>query len=146
MQLLVPILLTLLAGIGIAVQPPVNGVLARASGSVILAALVSFAVGTVALLALWLAADRTPAAGLRGVPWWAWTGGLYGVVYVSISAFAAPRLGLASMLTIAIAAQLIAALTIDHFGWLRLAQSPISLVKVMGVVLVLGGVVLVRRG
>ena len=35
---------------------------------------------------------------------------------------------------------------IDHFGWLRLAQSPISLVKVMGVVLVLGGVVLVRRG
>ena len=92
------------------------------------------------------ATDRTPAAGLRGVPWWAWTGGLYGVVYVSISAFAAPRLGLASMLTIAIAAQLIAALTIDHFGWLRLAQSPISLVKVMGVVLVLGGVVLVRRG
>lgn len=146
MQLLLPILLTLIAGIGIAAQPPVNAALARGSGSVILAALVSFAVGTVALAAIWLAADRTSPAGLRGVPWWAWTGGLYGVVYVSISAFAAPRLGLASMLTIAIAAQLIAALTIDHFGWLRLAQSPITLTKLAGVLLVLGGVLLVRRG
>lgn len=143
---LLPALLVLLAGGLIALQAPTNVMLARAGGSPLLAALISFAVGTVALFALWLATDRTSPAALRGVPWWAWTGGLYGVVYVSISAFAAPRLGLASMLTIAIAAQLVAALVIDHFGLLRLAQSPISLVKLAGVALVLGGVVLVRRG
>ena len=65
---------------------------------------------------------------------------------IAATAFAAPRLGLASMLTIAIATQLVAALAIDHFGLLRLPQSPVSLVKVLGVALVLGCVVLVRRG
>jgi len=90
----------------------------------------------------WAAIDRTSLAALRGAPVWAWVGGLYGACFVAAMAFAAPRLGLATTLTVAIATQLATA----HFGLLGLKVAPISLWKVAGVVLVLAGVVLVRRG
>ena len=34
----------------------------------------------------------------------------------------------------------------DHFGWLGVAVRPISLVRLVGLALVLGGAVLVQRG
>jgi len=139
-------LLVLLAGVGLAVQAPTNAALARTSGSVLLAALVSFIVGSIVLALAWAAIDRTSPAALRGAPVWAWVGGLYGACFVAAMAFAAPRLGLATTLTVAIATQLATALVLDHFGLLGLKVAPISLWKVAGVVLVLAGVVLVRRG
>ena len=142
---LLPVLAVLIAGIGLAVQPPTNAELARASGSVWLAALVSFLVGTVALLAIW-AVDRTPPSALRGAPWWAWLGGFYGAAFVAAMAFAAPRLGLAVTLTIAIASQVATAVVIDHYGLLGLREQPVTVGRVAGIALVLAGVVLVRRG
>jgi len=139
-------LLVLLAGVGLAVQAPTNAALARTSGSVLLAALVSFIVGSIVLALAWAAIDRTSPAALRGAPVWAWVGGLYGACFVAAMAFAAPRLGLATTLTVAIATQLATALVLDHFGLLGLKVAPISLWKVAGVVLVLAGVVLVLRG
>lgn len=143
---IVAFVLVLVAGVGLAMQAPTNAALARHSGSVLLAALTSFVVGGVILLIAWLALDRTSPAGLRHVPAWTLTGGLYGAVFVAAMAFAAPRLGLATTLTIAIASQLIVALALDHFGWLELPAVPISWPKVGGVVLILVGVFLVRRG
>jgi len=139
-------LLVLLAGVGLAVQAPTNAALARTSGSVLLAALVSFIVGSIVLALAWAAIDRTSPAALRGAPVWAWVGGLYGACFVAAMAYAAPRLGLATTLTVAIATQLATALVLDHFGLLGLKVAPISLWKVAGVVLVLAGVVLVLRG
>ncbi|HEX7695423.1 MAG TPA: DMT family transporter [Sphingomonas sp.] len=140
------VLFVLLAGIGLAVQAPTNAALAKTSGSGLLAALVSFVVGSVVLAATWAAIDRTAPSALCGAPAWAWAGGLYGACFVAAMAYAAPRLGLATTLTIAIASQLATALMLDHFGLLGLKMAPISLGKVAGVVLVLAGVVLVRRG
>jgi transporter family-2 protein len=108
--------------------------------------LVSFLVGTLILAAAWLATDRTSPATLRGAPAWAWIGGLYGAVFVAAMAYAAPRLGLATTLTIAIASQLVMALALDHFGLLGLKVEPVSIGRVAGVALVLIGIVLVRKG
>ncbi|MGU3391477.1 DMT family transporter [Sphingomonas sp. M1A8_2b] len=143
---LFPILIVLLAGVGLAVQPPTNAALAKASGSVWLASLVSFAMGTAILFAIWAAADRTMPAALKGAPSWAWLGGLYGACFVAALAYASPRLGLASALTIAVGSQLVTALVLDRFGLLGLSAQPISLMRVAGVVLVIGGVLLVRAG
>jgi len=140
------LLFVLLAGVGLAVQAPTNAALAKTSGSVLLAALVSFLVGSAVLALAWAAIDRTSPIALRGAPVWAWAGGLYGACFVAAMAYAAPRLGLATTLTIAIATQLATALVLDHFGLLGLKVAPISLWKVAGVVLILAGVVLVRRG
>ncbi|PZO75367.1 MAG: hypothetical protein DI640_05000 [Sphingomonas taxi] len=146
MAALFPIIIVLLAGIGLAVQPPTNAALAKASGSVWLASLVSFAMGTAILFAIWAAADRTMPATLKGAPGWAWLGGLYGACFVAALAYASPRLGLASALTIAVASQLVTALVLDRFGLLGLSAQPISLMRIAGVLLVIGGVLLVRAG
>jgi transporter family-2 protein len=145
-NLLLPALLVLFAGAMTAAQPPTNAILARSSGSVIFAALLSFSVGTLVLIAATLATQpRLTLGPLREVPWYAWAGGFYGAFFVAVSAFAAPRLGIASLITIGIAGQLLAALAIDHFGAFGIERAAISPGRILGVLLVIAGVVLVRR-
>lgn len=144
---LLPILLVLLAGAMIALQAPTNVMLSRAGGSPVLAALISFAVGTASLAVVWLASGNRPGlAPFGGLPWYAWIGGVYGAVYVGIAAYAAPRLGLATLITVGIAGQVVIALWLDHVGALGLPRAPVSLSRVAGALLVVAGVVLVRRG
>jgi transporter family-2 protein len=144
---LVPILLVLAAGAMVALQAPTNAMLARAGGSPVIAALISFAVGTIALFAVWLAgAHRADPSGFARLPWYAWLGGLYGATYVTIAAYAAPRIGLASLITIGIAGQILSGMWLDHVGALGLPRDPFSLVRLAGAALVVVGVILVRRG
>jgi len=143
---LLPVVLVLAAGGMIALQAPTNAMLARAGGSPVLAALISFAVGTVALLCAWLASGNRPGAKVfAGLPAYAWFGGLYGAVYVAVAAYAAPRIGLAALITIGIAGQIAVALFLDHIGALGLPREPINLGRIAGALLVIAGVVLVRR-
>lgn len=147
MPFLIPILLVFIAGGMVAIQAPTNAMLAKAGGSPILAALISFTVGTVALLLVWPATPNRPGpAAFAGLPWYAWIGGLYGAMFVAVAAYAAPKIGIASLITIGIAGQIAVALLLDHFGALGLPRDPISLARVAGAALVIAGVVLVRRG
>ena len=144
--MLLPVLLVLFGGAMIALQAPTNAMLAKAGGSPVLAALISFAVGTAALLVAWLASGNRPGASdFAGLPWHAWLGGLYGAFFVAIAAYAAPRIGIASLITIGIAGQIAAALWLDHIGALGLPREPISFGRFAGALLVIAGVVLVRR-
>ena len=146
-SILLPVLMVLFAGAMIALQAPTNVMLSRAGGSAVLAALISFAVGTAALFLVWLlSANRPAGAPFAQLPWYAWIGGVYGAIYVAVAAFAAPRLGLASLITIGIAGQILAALLLDHIGAFGLAREPISLTRIGGALLVVAGVLLVRRG
>jgi transporter family-2 protein len=143
---LLPMLLVLLAGGMIALQAPTNAVLAKAGGSAVLAALISFAVGTLTLLLVWFASGSRPRpSSFSGLPPYAWFGGAYGALYVAVAAYAAPRLGLAALITIGIAGQIAMALLLDQFGALGLPREPINLGRIAGALLVIAGVVLVRR-
>lgn len=143
---IVPLLLVLAAGCMIALQAPTNAMLARAGGSPVLAALISFAVGTLVLLLVWLASGSRPrSAAFEGLPAYAWLGGAYGALYVAVAAYAAPRIGLASLITIGIAGQIAMALVLDHVGALGLPRDPVNLGRIAGALLVVAGVVLVRR-
>ena len=139
--------LALFACILMAVQAPTNALLGKASGSPIVAAFISFVVGTVALGAMVAASSgRLFAPELKSVPWYAWLGGLYGAFFVAIAAFGAPKVGVGPLLTAAIGGQLIGAVILDHYGLLGLTRQPVSIEKVGGVILVLVGAWLVRRG
>jgi transporter family-2 protein len=141
------VVLAMLAGVLIAVQAPTNAILGKASGSPIIAAFISFIVGTVALGAF---VARSPGGlftpELRSVPWYAWIGGFYGAFFVAVAAFGAPKIGVGPLLTAAIGGQLLAAIVLDHYGMLGLARQPVSFEKIGGVLLVLLGAWLVRRG
>ena len=143
----ISLLLALLAGIAMAVQAPTNAILGKASGSPVIAAFISFLVGTVALgVIIANNAGKLADPALRHVPWYAWVGGLYGAFFVAVAAFAAPRVGVGSFFTAVVAGQLAGALVLDHYGLLGLTRQPITIERIAGVALVLLGAWLVRRG
>jgi transporter family-2 protein len=141
------LLLALLAGALLPIQTGINLQLRVALGQPIVAALVSFIVGTVGL-ALLVIAMRAPVpvgeAWARGA-WWYWTGGLLGAVYIVAAIVLAPRLGAATLVAALVAGQMVASLLIDHYGWVGFAVHPVNPLRILGAVLVVGGVVLVQR-
>jgi bacterial/archaeal transporter family-2 protein len=142
-----PYALGLAAGLGLTVQVGMNSQLRKVLQSANTAALVSFLVGTLALIAL-LLAIRSPLpdrATFAAVPWWAWFGGMLGAFYVASSTVVAAELGTASLLGLALAGQLATALVIDHFGWLGMPEHPITWMRMAGVVLLASGVWLITR-
>lgn len=146
MTIFIPIVLVFVAGALVALQAPTNAMLAKAGSSAILAALISFTVGTAALLLAWLGSGNRPgSAAFAGLPWYAWLGGLYGAVFVAVAAYAAPKIGVAALITIGIAGQIAMALWLDHIGAMGLPREPINLGRLFGALLVVAGVVLVRR-
>jgi transporter family-2 protein len=123
-----------------------NATLGRAVGSPVNAALISFLVGTVGLLIVAAVQRVAPNGALvRTLPWWAWVGGLCGAVFVTAAAYAAPRIGVGSMLTLAVASQLLMAVALDHAGVIGMAQRSITGGRVIGIVLVVVGALLVRN-
>ncbi len=143
----IAMLAVMLAGGATALQAPMNARMATAVSGPVNAAFVSFAVGTLALGIMALVAQARPdVAAAKALPFYAWTGGLCGVIFVVAAAWSVPRLGVATTITLMVAGQLMVGLVLDHFGAFGAPQSPISLSKVAGVLLVFGGVLLVRRG
>ncbi|HET9862491.1 MAG TPA: DMT family transporter [Steroidobacteraceae bacterium] len=135
------------AGFGLALQVGMNAQLRKVLQSANAAALISFLVGTAALLALLLVTRvALPTRdSIAAVPAWAWFGGLFGAFYVAISTIVASELGAASLLALALVGQLTMALVVDHFGWLGLPVNPITFTRLAGVALLGIGVWLVTR-
>ena len=143
---LLSLVLAVIGGVLLAAQAPTNALLGKASGSPIVAAFISFLIGTIALgAAVAATSGRLLDPSLKQVPWYAWLGGFYGAFFVAVAAFGAPRVGVGVLLTAAIGGQLAAALVLDHFGLLGLARHPITLTRALGFVLVVVGAALVRR-
>ena len=140
------IVLIILAGGATALQAPTNARLMTAVGSPVNAAFVSFAVGTAVLgLMAVLFQTRPDMVAARSLPWYAWIGGLYGVVFVIAATWGVPRLGVALTITLMVAGQLLISLILDHFGAFGAPQQPINVGRLAGVALVIGGVLMVRR-
>jgi transporter family-2 protein len=134
--------LGIVAGLGLAAQIGMNSQLRKVLHSANTAALISFLVGTFALIGLLLAtrAELPSRDTLATVPLWAWFGGLFGAFYVAISTVVATELGATSLLALALLGQLATALVIDHFGWLGMPEHPITLTRLAGVALLGAGV------
>jgi len=81
---------------------------------------------------------------MRGLEWYYFLGGLAGALIVATMAFTGPRIGIAATSAVFIAGQMVAAIVWDHMGLLAQAKDPIDALKVVGALLIVGGVVLVR--
>lgn len=141
------VVIGLLSGVVLPLQAAVNAQLRQVLASAVLAALVSFLVGTVALLG-YAAMTRTVLTDWRAAalaPWWAWLGGLLGAIYVVTAILVTPRLGAAALVAVTVTGQLVAALVMDHFGWLGLPLQPLSSARIVGAVLLMAGVFLMTR-
>ncbi len=138
--------LAFVAGMMMPLQAGVNSTLALQSNGTLWASLISFAVGTTALFGVVLAMryNVPVVAQLKQAPWWAWTGGFMGALFVATGAFLAPRIGAATMIALLVAGQLIMSVILDHLGWATFPQHDINLGRILGVLCLLAGVVLIR--
>jgi transporter family-2 protein len=115
---------------------------------VLSASLISFLVGTLFLLVITLTQRELPSSlsPFRGLNWWHWTGGLLGVLFVVSAAYAGPRIGALLFMSLVLAGQMSAAVVFDHYGWVGFPQASVTLGKIAGLVLIVVGVWLIRRG
>jgi transporter family-2 protein len=143
---LLAMIAVVIGGAATALQAPTNAKMMGAVGSPVNAAFVSFAVGTAALGILALVLQTRPdMAASRALPWYAWVGGLYGAIFVVAAAWGVPRLGVATTIILMVAGQLLLSIVLDHFGAMGMPKQPISWGRIAGVLMVVGGVLMVRR-
>ncbi len=133
------------AGVVIGLQSGVNARLGTQLGHPLVAALTSFTIGGTTLLILCLGLRLPlPSREQWTAPWWVWTGGLLGAAFVTAQATLPTRLGVTAFVVLVVAGQLLIALVMDQFGWLDLQVRPVTVQKLIGVVLLVAAVVLIR--
>lgn len=134
------------AGAVLPLQAGINSHLRTYAGSPLIAAFISFLVGTVLLFAMTLVL-RLPwpsLSALAQAPWWAWLGGLLGAILVFLAIVLAEQLGAAVMVALIITGQMIVSLLLDHYGLVGYTRNTLSPARIMGTLLLLSGVFLIR--
>lgn len=138
------------AGILATLQAGVNARLLTYLGTPILAALISFSVGTFSLAALYgigvyLGWQSIPSlASLAETKAWMWTGGLLGAFFVFVTVFCSPKIGFANVFSLIVAGQIILAVTFDQYGLLGAPFHPVSPLRLVGMVLLVVSVYLIE--
>ena len=90
--------------------------------------------------------DPLPSATMAArIPWWAWSGGMFGAIFIGLGILLVPQIGAATFIALLVTGQMLASVAFDHFGLLGLAQRPVDGPRVIGVVLLIAGVLLIRR-
>jgi len=165
------VLVAMLIGLGAAVQSSMLGALGRERGATeagwisLLGSMVAitaiFALRTIrgdpvtlpapfdraSLQLLLLAlAVMTLILSLRGVAPYYGIAGLFGVAFIVGAAFMVPRIGVALFFGAATTGTVLGALAVDHIGAFGAEPQHATLLRVLGLALVLLGVVVVRSG
>ena len=135
-----------ISGIAVAIQGPANARVATFTGDPLVAAMASFAVGFMFLLAVNLVRGNLTAGevALTRIPPWVWLGGLCGVWIVCAAVFSVPVVGSLTALAALILGQACAGLGIDATGAFGLPSRPIEWQRLAAVLCIGGGVVLSR--
>ena len=109
------------------------------------ASLFSFIIGPI-LIALYVVITGQTVSweGVRGAPWYAWLGGLFGAFCLTAILFTMPKLGPGLTFGLMVAGQMIISVGLEHFNILVAQPHPISFLRVLGILLIVGGVVIIR--
>ncbi|AVX88037.1 DMT family transporter [Pseudomonas koreensis] len=142
------LLLAAFAGAVVPFQSAINSNLARSLGHPLWATLASLLVSVLVLLPVILAL-RLPLPSLGFIskaPLWMWAGGAFGVCFVALAVMLLPKLGASGFVALALAGQVIASMVLDHFGLFGLVEKQLTASRVLGALLLIGGVVLIQFG
>ena len=132
--------LAILAGVLFPMQTAVNTRLSAVVGGPFLAGLVAL------IIMAALTTRHFPSVdSLKQYPPWLFVGGgLLGATYLGLNVFLVPRVGSAAMMALAVAGQMLGALTVDATGLFGLAIRDLSPGRIFGTILVVFGAALVR--
>ena len=105
-----------------------------------------FIVGALAVLVFSLITKHPVSwTGLKSAPEYVWLGGILGAFYVTAIILAFPRIGPAMTFGLVVAGQMIISVLLDHFNILVAQQHSINIWKLLGILLIVTGVVIIRK-
>src|SRR5476651_1724388 len=140
------LLLAVFAGAVVPFQSAINANLGRGLGHPLWATLASLLVSIIVLLPVILAL-RLPLPSLAFItkaPLWMWAGGAFGVCFISLALILMPKLGASGFIALAMAGQIIASLMLDHFGLFGLVERQLTAPRLIGALMLIGGVALIQ--
>lgn len=138
-------LIPVFMGSGLAIQTAINSRLGSVSGSSFLASMVSFVVGAIFLNILLILTGTSPLVNMTTItsnPWWIWLGGVLGVVGLTTNILLFPKLGSVQTAVLPIFGQIVMGQIIDQFGLFESPISKFTFIKMVGLLLVAGGMLL----
>ncbi len=142
--------LVVLGGAGAAAQAAVNARLGDAMASPLSAAVISNTVGGVVFIVAWTVSARVRRGLVRAwrnrLPWWMYTGGVFGAVFVFAGAYAVPLLGVAVFTIAQVCGNTMGGLAGDAAGLGPGGRLRASLPRVTAVGLAVVAVVLAQTG
>jgi transporter family-2 protein len=85
------------------------------------------------------------AEGIAAMPWWAPLGGLIGAFAVVAGLLFVNQVGAGTLGGLTITANILMSLIIDKYGWFGMEVHPLSAGRMLGAVLMVGGIGLISR-
>jgi transporter family-2 protein len=134
--------LAAIGGVAVAVQGRVNGSLAQSLQNGFLAALISFGVGWLVLVAVVLSRQSgrdglrrlRDALVRRRIRWWECIGGISGAFLVASQGIAIATIGVAVFTIAVVVGQVVSSLVVDRLGIAPGEPQPLTLTRVLGAV------------
>lgn len=140
-------IIALIAGSLIPVQAATNAALSQHIDNVLFSSLILFTVAVLFIASITvISGAKVPSIdALSTAPKYGYIGGLIVGFYVLSITFLAPRMGVANAICFIVTGQILAAVTIDHFGLFNSIQTSISKERVLGVLLMIVGLFLAKK-
>lgn len=145
-KMALPMTLAAASGICLVIQQGLNNNLRSALNSAVWSGFTSYVVGVLCMLILAIALrEPLPSmAAISRLPPWAFAGGIFGAIFIGLGIVLVPKIGTATFFVLLVAGQMLGALIFDHFGLMGVPVHPISMIRLAGAALLVGGVVLIR--
>ena len=140
------IFIAFVAGCFLPIQAGLNAKMGKALQSPVHASMISFIVGVLTLIAyIFLTKEQVSWAGIRTAPAYVWIAGALGAFYVTAMILAFPKIGPALTFGLVVGGQMLMAVILDHFNLLVSQQHSINILRVLGILLIVAGVIIIRK-
>jgi transporter family-2 protein len=125
-----------------------NSIRMTAESGAVFASFVNFLVGSIILGVMCVVTGEkwTSVLKLSDSAPWQLAGGLLGAIFVFGTTMLAPRIGVAFMLSLVVAGQMLASLVFDRVGIFGMVERELSASRVVGAVIVVIGVLVINFG
>jgi transporter family-2 protein len=138
------VLIAISGGIAVTLQGQFMGLMVQNIGTKE-SVFITYTSGSLIMTLVMLASHWGNLRAWQGIPWYAFSSGILGLVIVSAIGYVVPRLGLANGFTLIVASQFILAVFIDQFGLFGAIERTLDLTRFLGLGLLLSGVWLIIR-
>ncbi|WP_339177143.1 DMT family transporter [Oceanobacillus sp. FSL W7-1293] len=132
----------LLAGVTLSVEGAIYAVLGESIGK-LESSLYNFAVGTIILGVALLFWGKGSLAYTVKAPKWQLTGGLLGIIYLTILVIGIPLIGVGLAMSSVVVGQLVMSMVIEHKGWLGSPKIKVRPEKIIAAILMITSLFLI---